>query len=296
MKDTASALAAFGSTPYGAKILAQAAGTAASTVGLELSEKALSKVGPVMGILAGGISLVQNVSKFDWSLSSTMSIAGDVTAIVAGGAAVFASTGGLAAALGAGSLVLTLGAEVVKGLERNWKDSEQMQQLLMKCFGEEVGGIIFHAREDALQALDQTKLDRDSAMKLAQQDPALMRMLLCSPDGARYIHQLDGVRKMYGLPPERFGDILSSLDKGLAADSTGDLEAMHDLIGPAFDGVRTRRIQTRPPPIATCCARSARRREPPPPQALKVISGLIRATSRTMPASTCEATTGPMGL
>ena len=90
--------------------------------------------------------------------------------------------------------------------------------------------------------------------------------------------------------------VLEENHKGLAADSTGDLEAMNDLLGPAFDGVRTRRIQTRPPPIATCCARSARRREPPPPQALKVISGLIRATSRTMPASTCEATTGPMGL
>ncbi|QRN95919.1 hypothetical protein JRI60_43915 [Archangium violaceum] len=39
---------------------------------------------------------------------------------------------------------------------------------------------------------------------------------------------------------EKFGDILSSLDKGLAVDSEGDLEAMNDLLGPAFDGVRSR--------------------------------------------------------
>jgi uncharacterized protein (DUF697 family) len=238
VKDAASALAAFTSTSFGKQVTAEAMGSLAArlgTTGAQVAEKAA----PVLGIIAGGISLAQNASEFDWSLSSGMSITGDVAAI-AGGVAAVVGSGGVAAALGAGGILLTLGAAVVKDLEQNYDDSQEMQEILNQEFGGEVGTMIFHARPDNVNTLEQELgFSKDQIWSLAQENPSLMSMLIMSPGGSNFGNRFNMVQELYGLSPEEMLGVMRSLDNGLPRES--DISsAVNDLAGPLFDNVRTR--------------------------------------------------------
>ena len=238
VKDTASALAAFTSTPFGKQVAAEAMGSLAARVG-STGARFAEKAAPVLSIIAGSISLAQNASKFDWSLSSGMSIAGDVASIAAGVAAV-AGSGGVAAVLGAGGLMLTLGAELVKTLEQNYNDSKDMEYLLSKTFGDEIGGMIYHAREDNMQVLEQDLgLTKDQIWSLARENPSLMRMLINAPGGTGPGYRLSHIQDLYGLSPEKMLTVMRALDNGLPRDA--DItSAVNDLAGPIFDGVQSR--------------------------------------------------------
>jgi hypothetical protein len=238
VKDTASALAAFTSTSFGKQVAAEAMGSLAASVG-STGVKFAEKAAPVLSVIAGSISLYQNASQFNWSLSSGMSVAGDVASVFAGVAAAVGS-GGVAAALGAGGILLTLGAEAVKNLERNYNDSQEMQHLLSKKFGPEVGGMLFHARQDNMNVLEQNLgLSKDQIWGLAKENPGLMGILITSPGATGIGHRLDRIQELYGLSPAKMLDVMKALDTGLSRDADYS-SAVNDLAGPIFDGVRTR--------------------------------------------------------